>query len=220
MSAAGTFLGSTIGKKVVMATTGVILFGFVLLHMAGNLQLYLGPDAMNAYARFLREVLHGAGLWIARAGLLAAVVLHVWAATALTLQNRAARPIGYREWQARESTYASRTMRWSGVMLFFFVGYHLLHLTTGTAHPRFAEGDVYRNVVVGFQTVPVVLFYVVAMLLLGMHLHHGLWSMVRTLGVSHPRYEALARVLAAAFSTVIVAGNVSFPIAVLFGIVR
>jgi succinate dehydrogenase / fumarate reductase cytochrome b subunit len=125
MSATRTFLGSTIGKKVVMASTGVVLFGFVLGHMAGNLQLYLGSEALNHYAVWLREFLHGGGLWIARAVLLGCVGLHIWAAASLTIADRAARPVGYREWEARESTFASRTMRWSGVFLLAFVIYHL-----------------------------------------------------------------------------------------------
>jgi succinate dehydrogenase / fumarate reductase cytochrome b subunit len=220
MSATRTFLGSTIGKKVVMASTGSVLFGFVLAHMAANLQLYLGAEALNHYAVSLRELLHGAGLWIARAVLLGCVVLHVWAAAALTITDRAARPVGYREWEPRASTYASRTMRWSGVFLVVFVIYHLLDLTFGVANPHFVDGDVYHNVVASFRVVPVSLLYITAMLLLWMHLRHGVWSMLRTLGLAHPRYEALAQGAAAAFATLVVAGNISFPLAVLFGVVR
>lgn len=220
MSAARTFLGSTIGKKVVMASTGVVLVGFVVVHMLGNLQIYLGPAALNAYSISLHEVLHGGGLWMARAVLLAAASLHVWAAVSLTLADRAARPIGYRRWQARESTLASRTMRWSGVLLLVFIVYHLLDFTTGTVNPGFEEGDVYRNVVASFRIVPVAVLYIAAMLLLFSHLRHGVWSMLRTLGVGHPRYERLARHAATAVATTVVAGNISFPLAVLFGIVR
>lgn len=220
MSAARTFLGSTVGKKVVMATTGVILVGFVVVHMLGNLQLYLGAQAMNAYAAFLREVLHGGGLWIARGVLLAAACLHVWAAVSLTLADRAARPLGYREWRARESTYASRSMRWSGLFLLAFVVYHLLDLTTGTVNPSFEEGNVHHNVIASFRVAPVALLYSVAMLLLFLHLRHGVWSMLRTLGLSHPRYDVLAKRFATAVATVVVAGNVSFPLAVLLGVVR
>src|SRR4030095_14284326 len=180
MTAARSFLGSTIGKKVVMATTGVVLVGFVLGHMLGNLQLYLGADAMDAYAVFLREFLHGGGLWIARAVLLACAVLHVWAATSLTLADRAARPVAYREWESRESTWASRTMRWSGVVVLLFLVYHLLDLTFGAVNPAFEEGRVYHNVVASFRSVPVALFYIVAMLLLWSHLRHRVWSMLRT----------------------------------------
>ncbi|MEO8505865.1 MAG: succinate dehydrogenase cytochrome b subunit [Acidobacteriota bacterium] len=220
MPAKSGFWNSTIGRKIVMAVTGLILFGFVLAHLVGNLQLYLGPDAINAYGLFLRQVFHGAGLWIARAGLLVAVVLHIWAATSLTLASRAARPVAYRRWQPRESTYASRTMRWGGVIVLLFVIYHLLHFTLGTVHPSFVPGDVYHNMVAGFQVPWVSAFYIIAMLALGLHLRHGLWSMFQTLGVAHPRYERYAKAFAAVFAAVIVLGNISFPISVLAGWVR
>jgi len=220
MPPAPTFLRSSIGRKVVMAVTGAILFAFVLGHMAGNLTVYLGPAALNGYAVFLRQFLHGAGLWIARATLLLAVILHIWAATSLTLSSRAARPVGYRERRWAESTYASRTMRWSGVIILLFVIYHLLHFTFGTAHPNFVEGDVYHNFVTGFRSVPASLVYIVAMILLGLHLRHGVWSMFQTLGVSHPRYIRWAHVGAWIFAVIVVVGNCSFPIAVLAGIVK
>ncbi len=203
-----------------MAVTGVLLFGFVLVHMAGNLQVYLGPEAMNAYAAWLRGVLHGAGLWIARAGLLAAAGLHIWAATSLTLESRAARPVGYHAWTPEESTYASRTMRWGGVIILLFVIYHLLHFTFGTVHPDFRHGDVYRNFVTGFRQVPVSIAYVVAMLAVGLHLRHGVWSMLRTLGLAHPRWTAWAQLAALLFALVVTLGNLSFPIAVLAGVVQ
>ncbi len=203
-----------------MAATGAILFGFVLGHLIGNLQVYLGPEAMNGYAVFLRGFLHGTGLWIARAGLLVAAILHIWAATSLTLESRKARPEGYREQKWRESTYASRTMRWSGVIILVFVIYHLMHFTFGNAHPSFIEGDVYHNFVAGFRSVPVSLFYILSMILLGFHLRHGLWSMFQTLGVSHPRYMRIAHVAAWIFAALIVLGNISFPLAVLVGIVK
>ena len=220
MSQARGFVDSTIGRKVIMAVTGAILFGFVLVHMVGNLQVYLGPEAINHYGVFLREFLHGAGIWIARAVLLAAVVLHIWSATSLTLTSRRARPEGYRLEKWKESTYASRTMRWGGVILLLFIVYHLLHFTTGTVHQSFIEGDVYHNFVAGFKVVPVSLFYILAMLALGLHLRHGVWSMFQTLGVSHPRYIRLAHIAAWIFAAIIVIGNISFPLAVLAGIVR
>ncbi len=220
MSQARGFVDSTIGRKVIMAVTGAILFGFVLVHMIGNLQVYLGPEALNHYSVFLREMLHGAGLWIARAILLTAVILHIWSATSLTLTSRRARPEGYRLEKWKESTYASRTMRWGGVILLLFIIYHLLHFTTGTLHQSFIEGDVYHNFVAGFRVVPVSLFYIFAMLALGLHLRHGLWSMFQTLGVSHPRYIRMAHVAAWIFAAIVVIGNISFPLAVLAGIVR
>ena len=220
MSQARGFVGSTIGRKVIMAATGAILFGFVLAHMLGNLQVYLGPEAMNNYAVFLRQMLHGTGLWIARVVLLVAVVLHIWSAASLTLTSRRARPEGYRKEKWKESTYASRTMRWGGVILLLFVIYHLLHFTTGTLHQSFIEGDVYHNFVAGFRNVWVSAFYIFAMLALGLHLRHGLWSMCQTLGVSHPRYIRMAHVGAWIFAAIVVIGNISFPLAVLAGIVR
>lgn len=220
MTRAGSFLGSTVGRKVVMALSGILLFGFVLAHMAGNLQLYLGPHALNEYSVTLHEMLHGAGLWIARAGLLLAVGLHIWAATALTLAERGVRPEGYRAVRHRESTYASRTMIWSGPILLLFIVYHLLHLTTGTVHGRFIEGDVYHNVVAGFSFWPVSAFYIVAMLALGLHLRHGVWSMLQTLGLSHPRWNGLRSAAANGFALVVVVGNISMPVAVLAGLVK
>jgi succinate dehydrogenase cytochrome b subunit len=219
-AATTTFWRSSIGRKVVMAVTGAILFGFVLGHLAGNLTVYLGPEALNGYAVFLRQFLHGAGLWIARAVLLLSVILHIWSATSLTLSSRAARPVGYRQRQWTESTYASRTMRWSGVIILLFVIYHLLHFTFGTVHPSFVEGDVYHNFVTGFQSVPVSIAYIVAMIFLGLHLRHGVWSLFQTLGVSHPRYIRWAHVGAWIFALIIVVGNCSFPIAVLAGLVK
>ncbi len=214
------FFASTIGRKIVMAVTGVILFGFVVAHMAGNLQLYLGPTVMNHYAVFLREFLHGAGLWIARAVLLASVILHVWAAYSLTMLDRAARPVRYREWTPQESTYASRTMRWTGLLLAAFVVYHLLDLTFGTVNPAFKEGDVYGNVVRSFSIVPVAIMYILAMGLLALHLKHGTLSMLRTLGMSHPRHQAIAAQVLNVVVGLTIAANISFPIAVLFGWVR
>ena len=220
MEATRGFARSSIGRKVVMAVTGVILVGFVIAHMLGNLQVYLGPEAMNNYAVWLRQVLHGTGLWIARAVLLVAVILHIWSAASLTLSSRRARPVGYREQKWRESTYASRTMRWGGVIILLFVIYHILHMTTGTVHQSFIEGDVYHNFVAGFRVVPVSLFYIFAMLALGLHLKHGVWSMFQTLGVSHPRYIRAAHVLAWIVALVVVIGNISFPLAVLAGVVK
>jgi succinate dehydrogenase / fumarate reductase cytochrome b subunit len=220
VAAASSFFTSTIGRKIVMAATGVVLFGFVVAHMAGNLQLYLGPGPMNAYAVLLREILHGAGLWIARAVLLGSVGLHVWAAVSLTRLDLAARPVDYREWRAARSTYASRSMRWTGFLLAVFVVYHLLDLTFGTVNPGFEEGNVYGNVVRSFSRVPVVVVYLVSMGLLGLHLKHGTLSMLRTLGLSHPRHEALASRVLTVLVGLTVAANLSFPLAVAFGVVR
>jgi succinate dehydrogenase / fumarate reductase cytochrome b subunit len=220
MVEAGEYLRSSIGRKVVMAVTGAILFGFVLGHMIGNLTVYLGPEAINGYGAFLREFLHGWALWVVRAVLLAAVILHIWSATSLTLTSRRARPVAYAEQKWQESTYASRTMRWSGVLIFVFVVYHLMHFTFGNAHPSFIEGDVYHNFIAGFRSWPVSIAYIVAMVLLGLHIRHGFWSMFQTLGVSHPRYIAMAKTGAWIFAAIIVLGNISFPVAVLSGALR
>lgn len=200
-----------------MAASGLLLYGFVVAHMIGNLQVYLGAEAINAYGEFLQGFLHGQGIWIARATLLLAVGLHVWAAVALTLGNWSARPAGYREWQARESTYASRTMVWSGPLLALFIVYHLAHFTVGSAHPDFVRGDVYRNVVVGFQNPFASGFYILAMLALGLHMYHGFWSMLQTLGLSQPRWNRIRRGLSLLLALAVVAGNVSIPLAVLLG---
>lgn len=220
MTTGVSFFGSTIGRKVVMATSGFMLFGFVLAHMVGNLQLYLGAHGLNEYSVFLHEMLHGTGLWIARGVLLLAVGLHIWAATSLTLEARGARPEGYRTTRHRESTYASRTMVWSGPILLLFIVYHLLHLTTGTVHGSFIEGDVYHNVVAGFRIWPISAFYIVAMLALGLHLRHGVWSMLQSLGLSHPRWNGLRGAFANLFALVVVVGNISMPVAVLAGLVK
>jgi succinate dehydrogenase / fumarate reductase cytochrome b subunit len=220
MNRLGVFFSSSIGKKVVMAVTGIVLFGFVVGHMFGNLQVYLGPKALNDYGVFLREFLHGQGLWIARAVMGACVVLHVWAATSLTLANRAARPVGYRMQHYDESSYASRTMRWSGVILFLFVWYHLMHFTFGNVHPSFQEGNVYHNFIAGFSVPWVSGFYILAMLCLGLHLYHGVWSMLQSLGLSHPRYDHLRHAFATLVTVAVVAGNISFPVAVLTGFIH
>jgi succinate dehydrogenase / fumarate reductase cytochrome b subunit len=216
---------SAVGKKAVMAATGIVLFGFVLGHLLGNLKLYLGPEALNSYSRFLRTagepvVPANVLLWAVRLVLIAAVVLHVWAAWQLSRASRAARPEAYVAGTRIHTTYASRTMRWGGVIILLFVIYHLLHLTWGTLHPAFVPGDVYHNVVTGFQVWWVSLFYIAAQVALGFHLYHGLWSMFQSLGWSHPRFDLWRNGFAHAFAWLITLGNVSFPVAVLSGLVR
>lgn len=213
------FFSSTVGKKVVMAVTGLILFGFVIGHMVGNLTVYLGPKAMNDYAEFLHTFLHGGGIWVARLGLLAAAAGHIWAMTSLTLTNSAARPVAYKQVTHRASTYASRAMRWSGVLILAFVVFHLLHLTTGAVHPQFVPGQAFHNVVTGLKVAPVAFFYLLANLALGMHLFHGASSMLQTLGLNHARYNALRNTVSTGIALVVVAGNLSFPVSVLAGLV-
>lgn len=218
MNRARLFFGSTIGLKVVMAFTGVILFGFVIAHMLGNLQVYLGPTKLDEYGAALRKL--PALLWGMRIGLLAAAFLHVAAAWSLTRMNLTARPSGYARRENIASTYASRLMPWSGVTLLLFVVYHLLHFTIGTAHPDFVEGGVNHNFVTGLRVPAVSAFYILAMLALGLHLYHGAWSLLRTFGLSHPRYDGACRAIATTLTLLVVLGNVSFPLAVLAGIVR
>ena len=214
-----------VGKKAVMATSGIVLFGFVLLHMVGNLKLYEGPRVLNAYAEFLRTagepaVPRSGLLWMARLVLLAAVALHVTAAWQLTRAAHAARPVAYAAAARVHTSYASRTMRWGGVIILLFVVFHLLHLTWGVVHPSFVPGDVYHNVVAGFQVWWVALFYIAAQVALGFHLYHGLWSLFQSLGWSHPRFNRWRRWLAHGFAWIVTLGNVSFPLAVLSGLVR
>ena len=216
---------SPMAKKVVMAVTGLMLFGFVLIHMIGNLKLYLGPEKLNGYAHGLREIGapffgHGEFLWVARFGLLVAVLLHIVSAVQLTQINRRARPKGYAKLSYEESTYASRTMRWGGAILLLFVIYHLLHLTTGNAHGDFKPGDVYYNVVTGFSQPLVSGFYILANIALGFHLFHGLWSLFQSLGLNGGRFNAVRKQFAIAFAVIISAANISFPIAVLTGLVK
>ncbi len=222
-----SFYKSDLGKKAVMAVTGFMLFGFVLGHMFGNLKIYLGAEALNHYAEWLREIgapllPHGGLLWIARAGLLAAVGLHILSAWLLTRKSQLARPQDYKKRQVVQATYASRTVRWGGVIIALFVLYHLAHFTFGPAwaHPDFVVGDVYHNVVAGFSVWWASAFYILANLALGLHLYHGLWSMFQSLGwytAGNP--HDWRRRFAQVFALVIVAGNVSFPIAVLSGLV-
>jgi succinate dehydrogenase / fumarate reductase, cytochrome b subunit len=229
---------SAVGKKAVMAVTGVILFGFVVIHMVGNLKIYEAGEFsvyrdgayqpmryLDAYGFFLRHVGEPLVpaytlLWIFRSVLLVAVVLHIWAAWQVTRMSQVARPRGYVSRAKNHTTYASRTMRWGGVIILLFVIYHLLHFTTGTVHPDFQEGNVYHNVVTGFSVWYVSLFYVVAQVALGFHLYHGLWSMFQSLGWNHPRFNRWRNTFAHAFAWIITLGNISFPLAVLTGLVH
>lgn len=221
----GNFYRSAIGKKAVMAVTGVILFGWIFLHMVGNLKLYLGPEHMNEYAHWLRALgtpamPETAALWITRLLLIVCVALHIHSAYSLTMLSRAARPVAYRDKKFVEATYASRTMRWGGVIILLFVIYHLLHLTTGTVHNNFVQDDPYHNVVAGFQVWWVAAVYIIANLALGLHLYHGVWSMFNSLGLNHPRFNHWKRNFATVFAILIAGANISFPLMVLIGVVR
>lgn len=209
------FYRTTIGKKVVMAVTGLVLFGFLIGHMAGNLQFFLGRETLNAYAEKLHHTVPL--LWGARITLLLSVGLHIMAATQLAMLQRAARPVGYHKRTPVGSSYASRTMYWSGPIIAAFIVYHLLHLTTGTVHPGFEELNAYDNVVIGFSNPGVVAFYVIAMIMVMLHLNHGVWSMFQSMGFSHPRYTPKIRAFARTFSVLLVLGFLSVPVAVLLG---
>jgi succinate dehydrogenase cytochrome b subunit len=214
------FWASTVGKKIVMAVTGAILFLFVIGHLLGNLQVFEGPAKLNAYGAFLHSI--GEVLWPVRIILLLAVALHIIATVQLALRKKRARPIGYSRKQAIASSYASRTMYWSGPIVFAFIIFHLLHLTAGYVHPgaAYIEGDVYHNVVSGFQVWWVSLSYIVAICLLGLHLRHGLWSMFQTVGIHQPQHTARLKKAAMVIAVLIVLGYISIPISVLLGLVK
>ena len=217
------FYEAPIGKKVVMAVTGVILVGYVVGHLLGNLQIYASdPQQINRYAAFLHSPANAAALWTIRALLLAAVVLHITAATQLWLQNRAARPVGYYKKDDVPTSYAARTMKWSGVIVAAFVIFHVLHLTAGDVVPIRELGpnqpDVRYNVISGFQNPAIAGFYIFAMILLCMHLYHGLWSMFQSVGMGHARYSPTIKKAAAVVAILIAIGNCSIPIAVLAGL--
>ena len=215
---------TSVGKKMVMGVTGLILFGFVVGHLAGNLKVFTGREKFNAYAEFLREMGaplfgHSELLWIVRAALLVALILHITAAIQLWSMARAARPVHYRRPVHLEDTYASRTMRWGGVIIFAFVVYHLMHFTWGNAHPSFIPGDAYRNLVRGFQSIGVSVGYMIAVTVVGFHIYHGIWSSLQTLGLNQDRHDRWRRV-SAIVAAAIVIGNISIPLAVLAGIIQ
>ncbi|MBX3175603.1 MAG: succinate dehydrogenase cytochrome b subunit [Gemmatimonadaceae bacterium] len=212
------FWDSTIGKKWVMAVTGIGLVLFAIAHMAGNLQVFLGADVFNDYAHKLQSL--GPLLWIARAGLFTMAVLHIISAYQLTMRARQARPQGYAMQTPQVSTLASRTMRVGGVILALFLIYHILHFTTGQLHPAFSKGGAYGNVVLGFRVWWVGLFYIVAMSFFGLHLYHGVWAGFRTLGVAKPNPMPLERKLALGVAIVVWAGFIIVPIGVMLGIVN
>jgi succinate dehydrogenase / fumarate reductase cytochrome b subunit len=218
------FSQSSIGQKIIMAVTGILLVLFVLIHMLGNLQLYAndGGQALNAYAQMLHDLAGGYGIWIARGGLLLLVALHIWSALQLTLMNRRARPIDYEQHAYKESTWAGRGMRISGIIVAIFIVFHLLHLTAGKIIlpalniPLLADGgmNVFANVVQSFQIKWVAGFYIASMLALAPHLAHGIWSLLQTLGLSHPNFNATRKLIAGLLTALIILANISFPIAV------
>ena len=217
----GPFFTSDVGMKWMMALTGIGLLGYVLVHMIGNLKIFIGPEDLDHYAESLRTLLYpifpNTGvLWLFRIGLSAMAIIHIWSATVLALRNRKARgTIRYekkREYAA--ANYASRTMLWGGVLIALFVLYHLADLTIGSANPDYVAGDVYNNVVYSFERWPVALFYLVTMFFLALHIYHGAWSLFQSLGMANPRYDVWRRWLAVALALAILIGNSAIPIAV------
>jgi succinate dehydrogenase cytochrome b subunit len=221
------FYRSTIGKKIIMAATGLIGIGFVIGHMAGNLQAFIGRDKLNAYGALLHGPLAEL-LWLVRLVLLVAVALHVLMAWQLTMRARAARPIRYQKREPQVSTWASRTMRWGGVLLLAFIILHILHFTTGQVDPAAWRGrldaagrhDVYGNLVASFRIWWVAAFYVVAMIFLGLHLYHGAWSSVRTLGYAKPSPHPLHRRIALVIAALVWLGFTIVPLGVFAGVIR
>ncbi|MEU7072808.1 succinate dehydrogenase [Streptomyces narbonensis] len=218
------FLSSTLGKKTVMAVSGLLMLGYLVAHVAGNLKVFFGPEEFNAYGHWLRvmgaPVLHHEwALWLVRIVLLAAVGAHAVSAYQLSRRDLKARPTAYVH-RRRRASYATRTMRWGGVILALFIVWHILDLTTGTVHPGgFEEGKPYQNVVDTFSTWYGNVIYIVAMLAVGLHVRHGFWSAAQTLGVGNARRERLLRVLANTLALVLTAGFVSVPVAVMTGVV-
>jgi len=227
---------TAVGKKYAMGISGVAMMGFVLFHMIGNLKMYAGAAGLDHYAHFLQTLLYplapkGWVLWILRGGLISMLFLHLHAAWSLTRLNSNARPMKYqskRDYQI--ANFASRTMRWTGIIVLAFISWHLLDLTFGVVNSEAGKmithpGDdeavkaVYASIVYSFQRTPVALFYVVANILLGIHLFHGSWSIFQSFGLNNPRFNKWTRAFATGFASIVVIGNVSFPISVMAGIV-
>lgn len=225
---------TAVGKKYAMAITGIIGIGFVISHMIGNLKAYLGvvdhqggkAYDLDVYGEYLRELLvpilpRTVFLWILRLVLIGAVLLHIHAAYSLTVLNRKARPVKYqsaRDYQV--ANFASRTMRWTGVIVVLFIFWHLADLTWGWFNPDFERGAVYRNLDASLSRVPVAILYIVANIALGIHLFHGVWSLFQSIGWNNPKFNAWRRHLATGIATLIVVGNVSFPIMTLAGVIE
>jgi len=218
---------SSLGKKYIMALTGFGLFGFVVAHLIGNLQIFLGPETINRYGAFLQGL--GELLWVARISLLAMVLLHIWAAIKISAENKAARPIAYQTYNPTTASYASRTMLMSGLIIFFFIIYHLLHFTVQipginftnedfkTLHDAKDRHDVFAMMILGFRQPVVSIFYIIAIGLLSLHLSHGVGSMFQSLGWKKKSYAGLIDGFAKAISIFIFVGYISIPIAILLG---
>jgi succinate dehydrogenase / fumarate reductase cytochrome b subunit len=216
---------TSIGRKLLMASASILLFLYIVAHLAGNLKVFLGAEAFNHYAEWLRVVgeplfPEHSVLWIARVVLLAALFVHIGEYVALWLQKRRARTTRYKKYDPQVFSWTSRAMMWGGIAIFAFVAFHLLHLTTGDAHPDFVAGDAYSNVITGFQSLPVAGIYTVGVVALGLHLYHGLWSALQTFGINNPKYNRYRRPAAGIIAALITLGYLSIPAAVLTGVIN
>jgi succinate dehydrogenase / fumarate reductase cytochrome b subunit len=212
------FYQTTVGKKAIMAVTGVILFAFILGHLAGNLQAFEGRAKFDSYAVFLRSI--PAALYSARLIILLAVTFHIITTVQLALKKSKARPIGYVKKNNSDASYASRTMYWSGPIVAAFVVYHLAQFTFLLTDPRFQEGHVYDNLVITFQQPYISILYIIAMVLLGFHISHGIWSMFQSLGLTTPVYSPVIKGIAQLLAIAITLGFISIPVAVLAGVIH
>lgn len=218
------FWQSSIGKKLIVAVTGIVLVGFLIGHLSGNLLMYVGAEAFNEYAAFLHSMLHGAGVWIARIVLLTCLVLHVMATICLVRQNKAAKGQNYERPETSVASGSSRIMIWSGLTILAFVIFHILHYTTRSTSARLKElgdsGDAYQMVIEGFSSLPVSIFYIIAISLLCSHLSHGVASIFQTLGLRTRKNAGLINAAAKGYTAIIWIGFVSIPVAVLAGLIK
>jgi len=221
------FLQTSVGKKTVIAITGFLLLGFVIAHMLGNLQIFLGKDQLNAYAKTLQDL--GAILWVARISLLIAFVTHIYFAIKVTLENKAARPVAYAVNKVHKASFASRIMPITGVVILLFVIYHLLHFTFAAFNPEYkglmdgTRHDVFSMVIQGFQNPVSSILYIIAQACLALpvgHLAHGAFSMLQTLGINHPNIDARVKAASVGTALLIFVGNSSIPVAVMAGIIK
>lgn len=227
MSALIGFVQSSIGRKYIMAATGMLLFGFLIAHASANLLIFVGPDAINDYGHGLRKLMAGTGLWLARGGLLVLFVVHLGCAISLTRENRRARPVRYKYNATVDASQASRTMILTGMAILAFVIYHILHFTTGHVYSQYFDHtdylgrhDVYTMVILSFRQLPVAASYVIAMLILMAHLNHGLSSWLQSVGIYSPENAPTARKIAVAVSVALFLIQTSVPLAIVFGLVN
>ncbi|MEW2503018.1 succinate dehydrogenase cytochrome b subunit [Amycolatopsis sp. CA-161197] len=216
------FWESSIGKKVVMAATGLLFVVWLLAHMAGNLKIFFGPETFDHYAAWLRTIGEPAlpyawFLWIQRAVLVVALVLHVTAAVQLSKRDRRARPVRYAHGQRPRATFATHTMRWGGATLAVYIVWHILDLTVGVANRDFVEGQPFHNVVADFQVWWVNVIYLVALLMLGLHINHGFWSAAQTLGIKSATKDRTVKTVGTVLAVVITAGFMIVPVSVMTG---